>query len=108
MFDCVSGAVKSHLLRNWPGLKGEVLRFMAWMFFRSSETGAQSVIQALLEDYLEDLSGKLMTDCKAVDIEPPGRDFRLAERLWSTSVELCGEDATRPTTAAKPKTVQMA
>ncbi|KAK2151147.1 hypothetical protein LSH36_374g01021 [Paralvinella palmiformis] len=71
------------------GLSGRVLRLMAKLFFRSPETGAQSIVHSALVGSLEDYIGKLVYDCKPIRLAAVAKDHRKAERLWDISWDMC-------------------
>ena len=105
-----TGAVRSGLQSNWPGLPGRVLRLTALLLFRDAVHGAQTVVYcAVLDDRSaveRRLCGRLVVDCRPVDVRHrPGTNYRDADRLWQLASGICArvDDApTRVTMATKP------
>jgi len=86
------GAVRSGLQSHWPGLFGRLLRLSAWILFRNATQGAQTVIYSAVvsqQTAIDQLCGKLVVDCRGVDVLPVARDYRDAERLWAAATRIC-------------------
>ncbi len=71
---------------------GDILRLTAKLAFRSPQVGAQSVLYCLVEESIDQHVGKIIYDCKPVEVEAIGRDYRVAERLWAVSHDACNLD----------------
>lgn len=67
-----------------------MLRLASSLLFRSPESGAESVLYSAMVDNIDQLCGKLVSECQLIDIEPIARNYKDAERLWAMSVDLCG------------------
>ena len=105
--DCI-GAVKSGLQSHWPGLFGHLLRLSALILFRDARQGAQTVIYcALVSDKtaVDQLSGKLVVDCRGVDVVQVARKYRDAERLWAVVSQICQLDDARTMATELPAAV---
>jgi len=87
-----TGAVRSGLQSHWPGLFGRLLRLSAMILFRSAKQGAQTVIYCAVvpeKTVVDRLCGKLVVDCRAVQLLPAARKYRDAERLWAIASHIC-------------------
>lgn len=84
------GMVCTDLLRNWPGVSGNMLRACARVFFKSPEEGCQTVVFCAVADKLRDLSGKILENCTACQIKSFAKDKELGQKLWNVSLQLCG------------------
>nr|KAG5700330.1 hypothetical protein BaRGS_029582 [Batillaria attramentaria] len=84
------GAVSTDLLRNFPGMYGNILRVIARVLFKSPEEGCQTIVYCAVADGLRDFSGKLFANCKVVKLHECARDKNLGKKLWNTSLHLCG------------------
>ena len=87
-----TGAVRSGLQSHWPGLFGAVLRLSAIILFRDAKQGAQTLIYcAVVSDktVVDQLCGKLVVDCRGVEVLPAARKYRDAERLWAIASHIC-------------------
>lgn len=85
--------MRSGLQSHWPGLFGRLLRLSASILFRDPQQGAQSVIYcAVLADraLVDRLRGKLIVDCRGVDLQPAARSYRDADILWAVATNICG------------------
>lgn len=86
------GKVCTDLLRNWPGITGNVLRAFARVFFKSPEEGCQTVVFCAVADKLRELSGKVLENCSIYKVKSNVKDRDLGEKLWNVSLHLCGFD----------------
>ncbi|XP_076472863.1 retinol dehydrogenase 12-like [Babylonia areolata] len=86
------GACCTDLLRNFPGMYGNVLRGMARVLFKSAEEGCQSIVYCAVADGLRDFSGKLFANCKVMKLNDVARDKTVGHKLWNTSLTLTGLD----------------
>ncbi|XP_053375522.1 retinol dehydrogenase 12-like [Mercenaria mercenaria] len=84
------GMVCTDLLRNWPGLSGNVLRACARVFFKSPEEGCQTVVFSAVADKLRDMSGKVLENCTIYKIKNFAKEKELGTKLWIVSLQLCG------------------
>ncbi|XP_025088867.1 retinol dehydrogenase 12-like [Pomacea canaliculata] len=84
------GACCTDLLRNYPGMYGNLLRVAARVLFKSPEEGCQTIVYCAVADGLRDFSGKLFANCKVVKLNEVARDKQLGKRLWNTTLHLCG------------------
>ncbi|XP_060554590.1 retinol dehydrogenase 12-like, partial [Ruditapes philippinarum] len=84
------GMVCTDLLRNWPGVAGNVLRACARVFFKSPEEGCQTVVFCAVADKLRDMSGKVLENCTIYKVKNSAKDKELGKRLWNVSLQLCG------------------
>ena len=97
--------MRSGLQSHWPGLIGRLLRLSAWLFFREPVQGAQTVVYcAVVSDstVLDQLCGKLVVDCRGVDVLQAARKYRDAERLWAVASQMCGLSDASCTMATEP------
>jgi len=67
-----------------------VLYFFSWLFLKSPEMGAQSILYAVMEERLvRDPGGKLIKECIEVDCARKDvRDEEVAKKLWEASDKL--------------------
>ncbi|KAJ8313062.1 hypothetical protein KUTeg_010435 [Tegillarca granosa] len=86
------GAVSTDLLRNWPGLKGKVLRMARNFLFKSPEDGCQTIVHCAVGEGLRDVSGNLFTNCAIVQTKKNIREKQVCRKLWDLSLHLCGLD----------------
>jgi len=92
-----AGAVRSDLLRHWPGVSGHLLRFAASILFRSCVQGAQTIVYcAVVSDtaMVDRLRGKLVIDCRAEEIRRAStndqrRYHDCSRRLWHLADRIC-------------------
>ena len=82
--------VCTDLLRNWPGLTGNLLRGAARVLFKSPDDGCQTIVYCAVADKIRDLSGKVLSNCDTYKIKNFAKDKELGEKLWNTSLHLCG------------------
>jgi hypothetical protein len=78
------------LLRNWPGIFGQVLRVAARILFKSPEDGCQTIVYCAVATGLKKYSGKLFSQCDVSSIPDSMRDKEQCRKLWDLSLELCG------------------
>lgn len=86
------GACCTDLLRNFPGMYGNLLRVIARVLFKSPEEGCQTIVYCAVADGLRDFSGKLFANCKVTKLNDMARDKALGHRLWNTTLTLTGLD----------------
>ena len=102
-----TGPVRSGLLSNWPGMFGRILRLASLLLFRDTVQGAQSIVYCAVVSHktvVDQLCGKLVADCRGVDVLPAARKYRDAERLWAAALRICALDDAR-TMATDPAAV---
>ncbi|ESO97724.1 hypothetical protein LOTGIDRAFT_208859 [Lottia gigantea] len=86
------GACSTDLLRNWPGLTGNILRAAARVLFKTPEQGAQTIVHCAIDDKIRGHSGKLFANCRQIKVQDFVRDKELGKKLWNVSLHLCGLD----------------
>ena len=79
-------------MRNWPGFSGNFLRTIARIFFKSPDDGCQTVVFCAVADKLREQSGKVFENCQLYKIKEYAKDKELGNKLWETSLHLCGLD----------------
>lgn len=84
------GATCTDLLRNYPGMYGNLLRGIARVLFKSPDEGCQTIVYAAVADGLRDFSGKMFANCKAIKLNDNARDKNTGMKLWNTSLHLTG------------------
>ncbi|XP_046582768.1 retinol dehydrogenase 11-like [Haliotis rubra] len=103
------GPCCTDLLRNWPGMNGNMLRAMARILFKTPEEGCQTIVYCAVADKLREHSGKLFVNCKAQKMKEIARDKTRGSKLWAVSLQLCGlppeimEEEEEVVTPEKPK-----
>ena len=85
-----AGYVCTDLMRNWPGLTGNLLRTVARVLFKSPEDGCQTVVFCAVADKLREQSGKVFENCQLFKIKDSAKDKDFGNKLWETSMHLCG------------------
>jgi len=101
--DADAGPVRSGLLSHWPGLVGRLLRLAAMILFRDPVQGAQTIIYCAVTSnkaLVDRLIGKLVVDCRGVDVLATVVKYRDAERLWEAAANICTLDDTHRPSAA--------
>lgn len=88
--------VGTDLLRNWPGITGNILRAWARVLFMTPEDGCQTVVYCAVADKMREFSGKVFENCAVFKIRNYARERDLGEKLWNTSLHLCGLDSEIP------------
>lgn len=83
------GACATDLLRNFPGMYGNILRGLARILFKTPEEGCQTIVYCAVADGLRDFSGKLFANCKVVKLHENARDKMIGHKLWNLSLHLC-------------------
>ncbi|XP_039217695.1 dehydrogenase/reductase SDR family member 13-like [Crotalus tigris] len=83
------GIVKTEIGRSCPHWLPWLLWFMK-LFFRDSDSGAQTTIYCATEEGIERLSGRYFVDCQPKVPSPQARDDQLAKKLWEFSERLLG------------------
>ncbi|CAG5136106.1 unnamed protein product [Candidula unifasciata] len=97
------GACNTELLRNYPGMMGNILRVISRVMFKSPEDGCQTIVYCAVSDGLREFSGKIFSNCKALKPSDKVKDKDVAKKLWNVSAQLCGfKDETPPEEAAAP------
>lgn len=91
----VSGCVGTNLLREWPGVKGNILRAVARVFFKNPDQGCQTVVFCAVADKLRYHSGKLFENCGVIGVNDFVTDKILGASLWNISLNLVGLDKER-------------
>ncbi|KAL4223768.1 Retinol dehydrogenase 13 [Mactra antiquata] len=86
------GMVCTDLLRNWPGLSGNIIRACARVLFKSPEEGCQTVVFCTVADKLREMSGKVLENCNVYKVKASAKDKELCKKLWNVSLHLCGMD----------------
>lgn len=89
------GAVSTDLLRNWPGIFGNILRTASRILFKTPEDGCQTIIYCAVANGLKKYSGNLFSECDLSSIPESVRDKDVCHRLWDVSLELCGLEKER-------------
>ena len=89
----ISGCVNTELMRNWPGLTGNIMRAMSRILFKSPEEGSQCAIFCAVSDKLRNQSGKFYVNCSHMKVKAKAKDKDLGEKLWNTALHLVGLDA---------------
>ncbi|XP_059171713.1 retinol dehydrogenase 13-like, partial [Physella acuta] len=84
------GACATELLRNYPGMYGNLLRVISRFMFKSPEDGCQTVVYLAVGDSLRDFSGKTFANCKVMKTQERIKDKDTAKKLWNLSAHLCG------------------
>ncbi|XP_050409180.1 retinol dehydrogenase 12 [Patella vulgata] len=87
------GAVSTDLLRNWPGLTGNILRAASRVLFKSPEQGCQTIVHCAIADKIREHSGKLFVNCRQTKVKDFVKDKELGKKLWNVSLHLCGLDS---------------
>ena len=85
--------MRSSLQSHLPGFEGSLVRLAASFLFRDPAQGAQTVVYcAVVPDKtaVDQLCGKLVMNCRAVDVLPVARSYGDAQRLWDVSTRICG------------------
>lgn len=82
--------VCTDLLRNWPGVSGNMLRACARVFFKSADEGCQTAVYCAVADKLRDMSGKVLENCSSYKVKNCVKEKELGEKLWNVSLQLCG------------------
>uniref|UniRef100_A0A0B6ZUZ9 Uncharacterized protein n=1 Tax=Arion vulgaris TaxID=1028688 RepID=A0A0B6ZUZ9_9EUPU len=90
------GACNTELLRNYPGLMGNVLRVFSRVMFKPPEDGCQTIVYCAVADKLRDASGKIFANCKVIKTNDRVKDRNVGIQLWSTSAQLCGFECDVP------------
>lgn len=87
------GVVKTQLARHrigdYQSLK-YLFKLFGYLFFRTSEEGAQTIIHMITEPSLKNVSGKYFGDCEMQDLLPVGKDNNVSEKLWEMSERFTG------------------
>lgn len=86
------GACNTELMRNWPGLTGQILRVLSRILFKTPEQGCQSIVYCAVADKVREKAGMLFINCNAVQFTKKVRDFQQARKLWNASLHLLGCD----------------
>ena len=80
------------------------------ILFRNATQGAQTIIYcAVVSDktVVDQLCGRLVVDCRGVDVLPAARKYRDAERLWAIASHICAlNDTSTMTTEPAAVTAQ--
>ncbi|KAH9489345.1 Retinol dehydrogenase 13 [Bulinus truncatus] len=84
------GACATELLRNYPGLTGNLLRIVARVMFKPPEDGCQTIVYLAVADGLREFSGKTFANCKVIKTQDRIKDKEVAKQLWNVSAHLCG------------------
>lgn len=95
--------VSTDLLRNWPGITGNILRAWARVLFMTPDDGCQTIIFCAVADKMREFSGKVFENCNIYKIKSYARERDLGEKLWNVSLHLCGLDSEIPEPAMEPK-----
>ncbi|BFZ04652.1 hypothetical protein BsWGS_07691 [Bradybaena similaris] len=103
------GACNTELLRNYPGMTGNILRVISRVMFKPPDDGCQTIVYCAVSDGLRDFSGKIFVNCKALKPSDKVKDKEVARKLWATSAQLCGfEDDSPPEEVAPKETAEAA
>ncbi|XP_021370479.1 retinol dehydrogenase 13-like [Mizuhopecten yessoensis] len=86
------GCVHTELLRNWPGVFGEVLRAAARFLFKTPEEGCQTIVYCAVAEGIRDQSGKMFENCKPLKTKDFVKDKAKGRQLWNKSLRLCDLD----------------
>lgn len=86
------GACNTELLRNWPGLTGQILRVMARILFKTPEQGAQTIVYCAVGEKVREQAGMVFVNCNAVQFAKRIRDYQQSRKLWNASLHLIGCD----------------
>ncbi|XP_055863193.1 retinol dehydrogenase 12-like [Biomphalaria glabrata] len=90
------GACATELLRNYPGLTGNLLRIVSRIMFKAPEDGCQTIVYLAVADGLREFSGKTFANCKVIKTQDRIKDKEVAKELWNISAHLCGFEPDTP------------
>uniref|UniRef100_A0A3Q1FNX3 Si:dkey-174n20.1 n=1 Tax=Acanthochromis polyacanthus TaxID=80966 RepID=A0A3Q1FNX3_9TELE len=82
------GFVQSGWTCHYSVLFRMLMQVIMWMFFVSSEIGAQTVIYCAVSDEAAKHSGGYFVDCRPATLRPFARDAGVAKKLWEASERL--------------------
>ncbi|XP_053726203.1 retinol dehydrogenase 14 [Synchiropus splendidus] len=82
------GFVQSSWTCHYSFLFRMLMQVIMWMFFVSSEVGAQTVIYCAVSDEAAKHSGGYFVDCRPATLRPFARDAGVAKKLWEASERL--------------------
>ncbi|KAF6727524.1 Retinol dehydrogenase 14 [Oryzias melastigma] len=82
------GFVQSGWTAHYSFLFRMLMQVIMWMFFVSSEIGAQTVIYCAVSDEAAKHNGGYFVDCRPAALRPFARDEGVAKKLWEASERL--------------------
>ncbi|RVE67743.1 hypothetical protein OJAV_G00084700 [Oryzias javanicus] len=82
------GFVQSGWTAHYSFLFRMLMQVVMWMFFVSSEIGAQTVIYCAVSDEAAKHNGGYFVDCRPAPLRPFARDEGVAKKLWEASERL--------------------
>ena len=93
VFSLHPGSVQSDLGRhtftaNW--LVSTLCYPFMWIYFKSTEQGAQTSIYCAVQEGLESESGKYFAECGLREPSAAGKNDGMAKKLWDVSVRMVG------------------
>ncbi|XP_054166981.1 retinol dehydrogenase 11-like [Oppia nitens] len=65
------------------------LTFIAFLYNKSLEEGAQTLVYLAVSHDVDGISGQYFTDCKSAKYNPLADDQNLRKQLWKLSAQLC-------------------
>ncbi|KAL3856892.1 hypothetical protein ACJMK2_011600 [Sinanodonta woodiana] len=83
------GMVCTDLLRNWPGLMGNILRTTGRILFKSPEDGCQTIVYCAVANEIKAQTGKYLENCQLIKVKKAALDKDMAQKLWELSLHLC-------------------
>ncbi|KAL3856891.1 hypothetical protein ACJMK2_011599 [Sinanodonta woodiana] len=83
------GMVCTDLLRNWPGVTGNILQAVSRILFKSPEDGCQTIVYCAVANEIRAQAGKFLENCQLMKIKKIARDKDVANKLWEVSLHLC-------------------
>ncbi|WAR04004.1 RDH12-like protein [Mya arenaria] len=96
------GWVCTDILRNWPGVAGNILRTVSRVLFKSPEDGSQTVLFCAVGEKMREMSGKVLENCNIFKVKNYAKDREQCERLWNLSLNLCGLESDIPADKRDP------
>ncbi|XP_047448717.1 retinol dehydrogenase 14 [Mugil cephalus] len=82
------GFVQSNWTSHYSLLCRMLMQVVMWMFYVSSEVGAQTVVYCAVSDEATKHSGGYFVDCQPATLRPFARDAGVAKKLWEASERL--------------------
>uniref|UniRef100_A0A3P9IWA8 Si:dkey-174n20.1 n=1 Tax=Oryzias latipes TaxID=8090 RepID=A0A3P9IWA8_ORYLA len=82
------GFVQSGWTSHYSFLFRMLMQVVMWMFFVSTEIGAQTVVYCAVSDEAAKHNGGYFVDCRPAALRPFARDEGVAKKLWEASERL--------------------
>lgn len=83
-----AGFVQSGWTSHYSFLFRMLMQVVMWMFFVSTEIGAQTVVYCAVSDEAAKHNGGYFVDCRPAVLRPFARDEGVAKKLWEASERL--------------------